>query len=49
MKKIGARHPLQKSLELVVWTPEQYNEIEKENASMAEHLAEGVVLWGSTW
>lgn len=49
VKKTGARHPLQKSLELVVWTPEQFNEIEKENPSMAERLAEGIVLWGSNW
>jgi predicted nucleotidyltransferase len=49
VKKIGARHPLQKSLELVVWTPEQHNEIEKEDAALAARLAEGVVLWGSTW
>jgi hypothetical protein len=49
VKKIGAGHPLQKLLELTVWTPEQYNEIEKDNATLAAKLAEGIVLWGSTW
>lgn len=49
VRKIGARHPLQKSLELVVWTPEQYNEIEKSDSSLASKLEEGIVLWGSTW
>jgi predicted nucleotidyltransferase len=49
IKKIGSRHPLQKSLELVVWTPEQFNDIQKENAPLAEKIGEGIVLWGSTW
>jgi predicted nucleotidyltransferase len=49
IKKIGAGHPLQKQLELIVWTPEQYNDIEKGDASLAAKVAGGVVLWGSTW
>jgi predicted nucleotidyltransferase len=49
VRKIGSRHPLQKSLELVVWTPEQYNDIEKTDSGFAEKLAGGTVLWGSTW
>ena len=49
VRKIGSRHPLQKSLELVVWTPEQYNDLDRENAALAEKIGQGVVLWGTTW
>lgn len=49
VRKIGAGHPLQKSLELVVWTPDQFNEIEKTDPSLAAKLTKGTVLWGTSW
>jgi hypothetical protein len=46
--QIGRGHPLGKALELIVWTPDQYAEIERTDASLAQKLAAGVQLWGST-
>lgn len=49
IRKIGSRHPLQKSLEITVWTPEQYGEVQRDDAVLAAKLDSGIVLWGSTW
>ena len=49
VKKITSRHPLGKLLELVVWTPEQYEDIEQRDSALAQKLSLGIVLWGSTW
>jgi predicted nucleotidyltransferase len=49
VKKVAARHPLGKLLELIVWTPEQYNEIETSDVTLAQKLTLGIVLWGSSW
>jgi len=49
IRKIAARHPLAKDLELVVWTPEMYGEIDKSDPGLAAKLNRGIVLWGSTW
>jgi len=47
--RIGKGHPLGKALELVVWTPEMYSEIEKQDSNLAERVSKGIVLWGSSW
>jgi hypothetical protein len=49
VREIADRHPLGKRLELVVWTPEQYNDIEKDDPGLARKLETGVSLWGSAW
>jgi hypothetical protein len=49
VKKIGRSHPLGKTLELEVWTPEMYSEIESQNASLSDKITKGIVLWGSSW
>jgi hypothetical protein len=49
VKKTASRHPLAKSLELVVVTPEDYSAIDRNDHTMAKKLCDGIVLWGSTW
>ena len=49
VSKIAARHPLGKALELVVWTPEQYSDLEEKDVTLAGKLSQGFVLWGSSW
>ena len=49
VKKVAARHPLGKAVEVLAWTPEQWGEIERQDASLYEKLREGIVLWGSSW
>jgi hypothetical protein len=49
VSKIGRGHPLGKALELIVWTPEMYSEIETQDGAFAEKLSKGIVLWGSSW
>jgi hypothetical protein len=49
VRRIGRSHPLGKALELVVWTPEQYADIERDDPSFAQKLTAGVQLWGSAW
>ncbi|MCM2279109.1 MAG: nucleotidyltransferase domain-containing protein [Oligoflexia bacterium] len=47
--KVGQRHPLGKALELVVWTPEQFGEIQSKDPALGEKLEKGIVLWGPSW
>jgi hypothetical protein len=49
VKKIGAKHPLGRDLELVVWTPELYSEIERQDSGLHRRISTGIVLWGSSW
>ncbi|MGZ3688254.1 MAG: nucleotidyltransferase domain-containing protein [Bdellovibrionota bacterium] len=49
VRKVGSRHPLGKALELIVWTPEQYTDIEAADIGLLEKLDKGITLWGSTW
>lgn len=46
---IVSRHPLGKKVELVAWTQEQFEGIEKSEPAFAEKLSSGVVLWGPNW
>lgn len=47
--KVAQHHPLRKCIELVVWTPEMYQEIEKTDPGLERKLKNGIVLWGSNW
>jgi predicted nucleotidyltransferase len=49
VNKVASRHPLGRELELVVWTPELYSEIDREDARLASNVGNGIVLWGTTW
>jgi hypothetical protein len=49
VKKIGAKHPLGRDLEIVVWTPELYSEIERQDSGLHRRVSQGIVLWGTTW
>lgn len=47
--RIAGGHPLGKLLETVVWTPDRYQKIEREDPGLASKLASGIVLWTSGW
>lgn len=47
--KIAQGHPLGKSLEIVCWTPDRFENIQKEDARLSDKLQKGVPLWGSSW
>ncbi|MEK6579877.1 MAG: nucleotidyltransferase domain-containing protein [Bdellovibrionota bacterium] len=49
VKKSAARHPLAKDLDLTVWTPELFDNIEKNEPGLFGKLTSGIVLWGPTW
>jgi predicted nucleotidyltransferase len=49
VRKVAGRHPLGRAVELVVWTPEQFGEIGRQDPSLSSKLETGIVLWGSTW
>lgn len=48
VRKTTARHPLAKKIELVVWTQDQYDDIETSDPGLERKLSRGVVLWGPT-
>jgi hypothetical protein len=49
VKKVAEHHPLGRSLELIVWTPEQYQDIDRKDPGLKQKLEKGVVLWGNSW
>lgn len=49
VKKTAARHPLGKALEVVAWTPEAFESIEKDDPGFAKMISVGVQMWGTAW
>lgn len=49
VQEIVTRHPIGKKVELFVYSPEQFAEIEAKDKDFGEKVAQGIVLWGSTW
>ncbi len=47
--EIAARHPLGKAVEIVAWTPEQFERIGSEDPALKQKLESGIVLWGNSW
>ncbi|MDR3605847.1 MAG: nucleotidyltransferase domain-containing protein [Oligoflexia bacterium] len=48
-RKIAARHPMARQIELVVWTLEQYEKIGRDDPALERKLSGGIVLWGADW
>jgi hypothetical protein len=48
-KRVTEGYPLGRTIELVAWTAAEYEEIERRDPGLAQKLAKGSVLWGSTW
>lgn len=44
--KVAERHPLGKSLKVVVWSASDFAQIEKKDPKLAGKVARGIVLWG---
>lgn len=49
VRHISARHPLGRSVELVVWTPERYEQIATDDPGLMKKLSTGIALWGLNW
>ncbi len=49
VSKIAAGHPLGKRLEVVAWTPDQFDHIDRDDPGLKAKLAKGIVLWGPDW
>ncbi|OFZ20615.1 MAG: hypothetical protein A2X94_11380 [Bdellovibrionales bacterium GWB1_55_8] len=49
IRKVVSRHPLGKMIELLVWTPDDYEKIEERDGALVQKLSRGIVLWGSSW
>jgi hypothetical protein len=49
VKKAAARHPLGRAVELVIWTPELYAEIQRQDPTLFAKVTGGILLWGPTW
>jgi hypothetical protein len=47
--EIAARHPLGKLIEIVAWTPDQFERIGSTDPGLQQKLQSGVMLWGSGW
>jgi predicted nucleotidyltransferase len=49
VRKVAEHHPLGRSVEVVVWTPELYQDIDRTDPGLKLKLEKGIVLWGSSW
>ena len=49
VKKTAGRHPMGRSVELVVLSPENYGEIQQHDPGLFQKVSSGIVLWGATW
>lgn len=48
-KRVAESYPLGRTIELVAWSTAEYDEIEQRDPTLAQKLARGTVIWGSTW
>lgn len=48
VKNSVAHHPLGKSVEVVVWTLDDFEQIDKKDPGLKQKLIHGIQLWGST-
>lgn len=49
VKKVTSRHPLGKKLDPMVYTADEFSDVEVKNRDLSRAVDEGIVLWGSTW
>ncbi len=49
VKRIASGYPLERELDVTVWSQEDYNDIDNRDTSLLERLTSGVVLWDSSW
>jgi len=48
-KRVAESFPLGRTIELVAWSPADYDDIDKKDPGLAQKLSRGTVIWGSTW
>ena len=49
VRKTVTRHPLGKKIELFVYTPEEFIQIEKQDPALSKLITKGIVMWGLEW
>ncbi len=49
VRKVVGRHPLGKKIDLEVWTPDQYTQMDRKNNRLSTDLSQGIVMWGTSW
>jgi hypothetical protein len=49
VRRVAEGYPLDKKLELEIWSPEDADAIEEKNPRLAKKITDGVVVWGSSW
>jgi hypothetical protein len=49
VRRIASGYPLERELDVQVWTYDDYTEIDRRDSSLQNRLDTGVVLWDSSW
>lgn len=49
VKKVTSRHPLGKKVELITWTPEDFQDIHSRDRDLAQKISNGIVMWETNW
>lgn len=49
VRRITEQHPLGRKIELVAWTPDDYDRLDAKDPKLAQKLACGIVVWGASW
>lgn len=49
IRQLVESHPLGKSIQVTVWTQDEFHEIESKDPTLLNRLHSGIVLWGRTW
>jgi hypothetical protein len=49
VRKIAGKHPLGQNIELLAWTPDDFDRAERHDPSTMQKISRGIVLWGSAW
>ncbi len=49
VRLIAGQHPLGKSIDVSVWSEDDYSAIEKKDPAFAAKVGRGIPLWSSRW
>lgn len=49
VKKVTARHPIGKQVELVTWTSDDFHDIHQKDSELAQKISNGIVMWETSW
>jgi hypothetical protein len=49
IRRVAESFPLGRDIEVVIWSEDDYEQIESKDAGLAVKLAKGIQLWGPSW